>query len=514
MLIKKIIHPISKLSLNSPWLMIFIFAFIGLIGIFNHAMWRDELNPWLIAKDSQSFGDLISNIRYEGHPVLWYFCLALVNKIADTPIMMQLLHLGITTTAVAIFWLCSPFNQLQKLLFTFGYFPFYEYLLISRNYAFSFLFVFAFCAIFPCRKRNYWQLAVLLGLLANSSAYALFVSLALSMTLVMELCFDRQHRHQYFSQSNKYDFFISSVIIIFAFGLAINIMTPPADSYLHGGLKGWFTEFDFRHLLRSFGRLFGGYFLIIPTHKRWLDLIICACISIFVFGLTVLKLRKKPIPLFFYTLGTGIILSFTYLRFLGNPRHYGHFYLILLAALWLTSYYPDSESVIKKVPFFRNRSWRFVDKWHYIALMLIFYVQLLGGIGNYGRDLFIPFSASKATANYIQESRLSEEFIVASRDANMAALSGYLHRQFYYPELQRLGSFTIFGKGRKSVDQGEALRQVSELLNGTEANKKILLILHEKLQSNYQGLQINPVKSFEKAWVDTERFYLYWVQKE
>ncbi len=35
--------------------LIIIFAVITLIGILNHAMWRDELNGWLIARDSYSF---------------------------------------------------------------------------------------------------------------------------------------------------------------------------------------------------------------------------------------------------------------------------------------------------------------------------------------------------------------------------------------------------------------------------------------------------------------------------
>ncbi|MEH1854281.1 MAG: hypothetical protein V7L11_22000 [Nostoc sp.] len=68
MLNKKIIKYTSRLSFHSPWFIILIFSSLGLIGILNHSMWRDELNPWLIVRDSESFGDLITNIHYEGHP--------------------------------------------------------------------------------------------------------------------------------------------------------------------------------------------------------------------------------------------------------------------------------------------------------------------------------------------------------------------------------------------------------------------------------------------------------------
>ncbi|MDZ8083117.1 MAG: hypothetical protein RMX35_29140 [Nostoc sp. DcaGUA01] len=511
MLNKKIIKYTSRLPFHSPWFIIIIFSVLGLIGILNHSMWRDELNPWLIVRDSESLGDLIANIRYEGHPVLWYFSLALLRKIVDNPIIMQIFHWAISVVSVTIFCLYSPFNYQQKFLFSFGYFTFYEYLLISRNYAFSVLFTFAFCTIFSSRKITYAYLAILLGLLANSSAYGLLVSFSLSLTLLAEFCFDSEHRKQYFNRSKKYDLFLSTLIIVFSFILSIYIITPPTDSYLYGGLNnGWIMQLDFRHFLRSIGRIFGSYFLIIPQHKKWLDLIICGIITLFIAILTLIKLSKKPVPLFLYMIGNCIIFAFTYLRFTGMPRHFGHLYLILIAALWLGSYYQESLVLLNKFSIHPN-SITFVHKWHHIALMLILYVQLLGGIYSFSRDLVLPFSASRETAQYIQKAGLDNEFIVASRDANMAPLSGYLNRKFYYPELQKMGSFTLFNKGRQDVEQAEILRQINSLFKNQSEQKKILLILNQKLNVNRNDLKIVPIKDFERNWVDSERYYLYWV---
>jgi hypothetical protein len=511
MLVKKVIKKFSILSFHSPWFIIIIFSALGLIGILNHSMWRDELNPWLIVRDSKSFGNLIANINYEGHPVLWYFSLAFLRQIADNPVVMQIFHWAITIVSVAIFCLYSPFNYKQKLLFAFGFFPFYEYLLISRNYAFSMLFIFTFCTIFSSRKTTYFYLAILLGLLANSSVHALFVSFSLSLTLLVEFCLDSEHRKQYFSQSQKYDLFLSIAIIVFSFILAIYIITPPPDSYLHGGLNnGWLIQLDIRHFLRSLGRLFGSFLLIIPSHKKWFDLIICAVISLVFVSLTLIKLCVKPFPLFFYTVGNCIILAFTYFRFLGAPRHFGHFYLIFIAALWLESYYQESKILINKLSI-RQNSLKLAHKWHNVAFMLILYFQFIGGVWSFSRDLIIPFSASHETVRYIQQYQLEKEFIVASRDANMAALSGYLNRKFYYPEVQQMGSFTIFKKGRQDVEQSEILRQVTSLFKSQEAKNKILLILNKKLNLNTNDLKIIPIKNFERAWVDSERYYLYWV---
>ncbi|MCC5636065.1 hypothetical protein LC593_09385 [Nostoc sp. CHAB 5844] len=512
MLAKKAINRISTLFSDFPWLIVIIFSILGLIGILNHSMWRDELNPWLIVRDSESFRDLIANIKYEGHPVLWYFALAFLIRIADNPLIMQIFHLSVTITAIAIFYLYSPFNYKQKLLFIFGYFPLYEYLLISRNYAFSLLFIFAFCALFPFRKKTYLYLAILLGLLANSSAYALLVSFSLSLTLLVEFCFDSEHRKQYFNQSKRYDLFVSIGIIIFSLILSAYIITPPGDSYLHGGLKdGWTIQLDIRNLLKSINRLFASYFLIVP-HKKWLDSIVCAFIALLVFVLTLFKLYKKPLPFFFYTISNCLIFAFTYLRFTGYPRHFGHFYLVFIAALWLESYCEESTFLVNKVPI-QPKLVKLAQKWHNVAFMLILYAQLIAGIYGFSRDLIIPFSASKETAHYIQQNHFENEVIVASRDANMAALSGYLNRKFYYPELQKMGSFTLFKQGRQGVDQAEIFRQIHSLLKSQEVNHRILLILNKKHNFNRNDLQIVPIKNFKRAWVDSERYYLYWVDE-
>ncbi|MBD2297372.1 hypothetical protein [Nostoc sp. FACHB-190] len=512
MLAKTAINRISTLFSLYPWLSVVIFSILGLIGILNHAMWRDELNPWLIVRDSESFTDLIANIKYEGHPVLWYFSLAFLRRIADNPLIMQLFHLSITITAVLIFYLYSPFKNKHKLLFIFGYFPFYEYFLISRNYAFSLLFIFAFCAVFPSRKKTYLYLSSLIGLLANSSAYGLLVSLALSLTLLFEFCFDSEQRRKYFETSKKYDLILSFLIVIFSLILSVYIITPPANSYLHGGLNnGWSTHLDIFNLLKSINRLLASYLLIIPK-KRLLDLSICAFISILIFTLYLIKFSKKPVVLFMYAVGNCILLAFTYLRFAGHHRHFGHFYLVFIAALWLESYFQNSlvlENKLSPTP----RLFNLAQKWHYIVFTLILSAQLFGGVYGFARDLVIPFSASRETAHYIQQNKLNDEFIVASRDANMAALSGYLNRQLYYPERQMMGSFTLFKQGRQDVDQPEILRQIHALFQSQAVESRILLILNKELNINQDDLNIVPIKSFKRAWIDSERFYLYRVDK-
>ncbi len=113
------INKLSKLVSKQPNsftnLLILIFFSLGLIGILNHAMWRDELNVWLIARDSDSIGELFRNIKYEGHPGLWYLCLYVLNQFTHNPVSMQIFHLLLATGFVYIFVRFSQFTTLQKI---------------------------------------------------------------------------------------------------------------------------------------------------------------------------------------------------------------------------------------------------------------------------------------------------------------------------------------------------------------------------------------------------------------
>ncbi|MEM9006922.1 MAG: hypothetical protein AAGE59_25770 [Cyanobacteria bacterium P01_F01_bin.86] len=504
--------------LTSPWSVLTLFAVLGLIGVFNHAMWRDEFNTWLIVRDSGSLGEMLGRVKYQGHTALWALCLSFLRNFSQSPVIMQLFHWAIAVLSVAIFWFCSPFTHRQKILFTFGYLPFYQYLLIARPYVLGMLFLFIFCAIFPFRRKSYIPAAVMLALMANSSAYALFIAIALLATLTIEFSLDREARSRYWQQSKSYDLILSLLIVTASFGFAFYILTPPVDSYNHGGLDAWKLRFDLRRVFRAWGRVFGGYTLMLPEHKRWLDLIASGLITLLAVLVFLLRLVQKPLAFCFFILAYLEILAFSYLRFMGiGPRHFGHFYLVLIAAFWLASYLPESTALTKRLKLSPSFL-KFGNKWHQLILTTIITIQFLAGLYGLPRDLLIPFSASRATANYIRASGWQDEFIVASRDANMAPISGYLDRLLYYPELQGMGSFTLFGGDRESDDHKDAisheevLAHVQELLSGENLIGRILLVLHEPLEIRAEGLEIESIREFTRSWTASERYYLYWVR--
>ncbi|HEY9701304.1 MAG TPA: hypothetical protein V6C58_02605, partial [Allocoleopsis sp.] len=156
---------------------------------------------------------------------------------------------------------------------------------------------------------------------------------------------------------------------------------------------------------------------------------------------------SQPVVFFLYVYGTIEILIFTYLKILGDPRHYGHLYVLLIVCFWLSNYFPNSTFITKPLTkVFQDKFTQLlavVKKYKTVAFLIIIYAQMAGGIFTFSRDLIIPFSASKAAANYILEQKLDKMFIVGSRDFAVSPICGYIKRQIYYPEIKRISSFAL-----------------------------------------------------------------------
>ncbi|MBD2579168.1 hypothetical protein [Oscillatoria sp. FACHB-1406] len=495
-----------------------IFFLFGLVGILNHAMWRDEMTIWLIVRDSESMAEFLRVIRYEPHPALWYFCVALLYRIARDPIIMQLFHLILGTIAAYLFLRYSPFRTFQKVLFVFGYLPFYEYLVISRNYSLGMLFSFLFCALYATRQQTYLWLAICLFFMANCNAYSLFIAIALGLTLIVEVIFSRTLDYQ--TRANLKNKLFS--LAIFGIGVLTSIafLIPPSDNLENGGLsRGWNLSFDIRHFFTALSRLWNSYIvLIIAGDSKYYSVLICGTLSLAIIALVAGIFWRKPLVLFFYAIATAEILLFTYIKFLGAQRHFGHLYLVLIISFWLASYYKKRE-LSPQIPKNRNTRNTAIAQWLTFSqrqgktfLNILLCCQLIGGIVAFSRDFTIPYSASKAAAQYLQTNQLDRGFLVGSQDVAMSPLCGYLNRKIYYPERQALGSFVLFNRSRTEVDSGEVLRQVSEKLQ--TATEEVILILNYELKETRGDLSILPLEKFVDSLIYNEKYYLYRVRRE
>src|SRR5688572_19125283 len=99
---------------------------LAVLRVAFHEPWRDELHAWLFARNSSSLLDLAHNLRYEGHPILWYLPLWGLARLTANPVAMQVLLVAISTATAWVVLRHAPFSRVERVLLVLGYFFFYE----------------------------------------------------------------------------------------------------------------------------------------------------------------------------------------------------------------------------------------------------------------------------------------------------------------------------------------------------------------------------------------------------
>jgi hypothetical protein len=129
-------------------------AVLQLALIFTHDPWLDEYQAVQIAVQAPDVPTLLSWLRYEGHPPLWYFVLRglahLVDPLWTLPIAAALC--AAVTQGCILF--ASPFKRVERLLIAASQFVLFEHLTISRSLSLGAAALFGAMALW--RSRVLW----------------------------------------------------------------------------------------------------------------------------------------------------------------------------------------------------------------------------------------------------------------------------------------------------------------------------------------------------------------------
>ena len=310
------------------------FAIAVALGLTRHEMWLDELQAWLLAYRSASPLDLAANLAYEGHPPLWHGLLHAASRIWPDPRVMQVIAgLCATGTVFLLAWR-SPLTPLQKGLFAFGYYPLFEYGLISRSYGLGMLLIAAFCALRWSGVRSRLALALPLGLLALTSLFGLIVAWGLALVVALDALDDATDRR------SRADLVGGALAFLALSALSLRLMLPPPDATFAAGWRwghdGWATS-----------AVIGVWRAFVPIPAwgdpmPWNTNVLQPALIPVEFQLSGLllllltaSLRGSPAAMAGWLAGCAVMLVFTWLRW-GEPmRHAGHYFLLWLACHWI-----------------------------------------------------------------------------------------------------------------------------------------------------------------------------------
>ena len=533
--IKKRVNPIRFALIITG-----IFFLVALFGMLHHEMWRDEHQAWLVARDANSIGDVFKNMRYEGNPALWHLFLFIITRFTHNPAYMQAFHLLIASGSIFLFNRYAPIGRTYKILFSFSYFPLYEYAIISRSYSLGILFAFAICALYKKRTSYYLWIGILLALLANVTIYAALIAIGIGGVLFLDYIFNQQ-------KSNKLSLQLSVALVIALVGIIFSFyqIIPDKDN----SFPAMYVKSAFDSVRWSLvgSKLFTTYFYIpdiqenfwntnvflpeqIPlnglTFAGWLHEnpayywgYVYMPILLFISGCMIFL--RKPMILLLYSGLTLALVAVNYYTFLMHSRYCGYLLIALIISYWLAEYYPEK----KYENFFLRKLSVFGKKISKGFLFLLLSFNVVGAIIAYAMDYQYKFSTSKDAANYIKENKLDTLEIDGATDFVISPLATYLNKKIYYPQMKDYGSFTIWNKKRITQPGFDNLIESVKFL--MKDKNKILLVKDMPPRVTFDGknyqdiehamfakdLQVDLIKKFVGGIVSDEQYYIYLVQR-
>jgi len=475
-------------------------------------MWRDELQVWMVAKHSHSIPELIWLKRYDGHPDAWYLIVYLITKIVSHPVWMQVVHALLATANAYLIARLSPFPRTAKVLIVFGYFFFFEYAAISREYSLAILGIFGFCAVFRSGPRKrYILLALLLGLMCQGGVYSVIIALCLVLGVVFEAIRTPSWRQSIAPFQSQ----CAIAAAIFALSVSVSVlhMRPPSDG-------GYITSLNFgTHGLMHSLSMFWLSFVPIPQFARvfWNSNIISdiipipliasrvsAFLGLMVFCASCLFFVRKRVALFVYVCGAGALFVFKQVVFQGFLRHDGFAFILFLACLWLASGFPEEKFPLDIV----ERLGKWFARFQVWVLYAFLAANVAGGLAANAAAYKIPFSQARATAEFIRRNKMDQWPIIGDLDFPVSSVAGYLGRDVYYVTGDRVGGFIVWDKRRLTTHAGPVMPLAARM--AAEQRHKVLVILSYPAARFGQG--VSEIVSFTGASEAYENYYLYVVE--
>ncbi|HEX2224331.1 MAG TPA: hypothetical protein VHN15_09000 [Thermoanaerobaculia bacterium] len=462
-----------------------------------HELWRDEAWLWVVVTESRSLSDLFVPLARSGQGYLFPLLCYLARQVSTSPLAMQALHLLLVGTAAFVFAGWAPFGRRERALFVLGYFPFYEYAVLSRHYVLGALLLWLACA--AVRGRRPVLLGAALGLICQTTVYGFILALAVACAAAGEW-FPLQNLRDPRDLKDSRDGLswagvAVGAVLALAGGIAglVQLIPLPGTSFAPEWHFGWEPAQALKVLAMPWRA-----FVPLPLLKvqfwntNLLDASpgLQAAAGVLVLALAIALLWRRKGALATFCLGTAGILAFGYVKYVGVMRHQGHEWLLFAAALWLSG-----------APFLRQEGRR---SWRSRVLLALLLVHLFAGAWASWMDLRHPFSNGAATADLIRAEGLDRHPLLGHREPPAATVSLALGKPLFSPSRGQFVTYPDCGPEQREMSDPE-LRCAARNLARREGGD-IVLVINRKLPP---WEELDPAGSRTGAIQSSEDYHLY-----
>lgn len=150
-----------------------------------HELWRDEANVFLVARELSPL-QLFREIRYQGHPCLWYLIVMPFAKAGFPFKTISVLSFLVMAAAAGIFAYRAPFHPVTKAACLISPVFSYYYPVVARNYCLIAALLILLAVCHPKRDENPIGYGLLLGALVQADTIALATAGLISMMWLWE----------------------------------------------------------------------------------------------------------------------------------------------------------------------------------------------------------------------------------------------------------------------------------------------------------------------------------------
>lgn len=395
-------HAARRTATNVLLLLAFAgYVLVVLLGALVHEPWWDEAQAWLIARDAPLPELFARDLRYEGHPPLWYLILAVPARLGLPYESLKVA--GALAGIAGVFLLlfrCRAVPLAVRLLLPFSFYFAYQYTVVARSYVLFGPLLIGLALLYERRGEHFGAYVALLILLANVSVHGSTMSCALAALLAFDLL-----RGRIVVPAKR----LAIGIAVFAANLIMLavVLWPPPDNTSYVSHHSVVDPRRYAEVLREiFPQLFWG---------TGVSAGVIAAIGMIV--LLIWFGSRGTLPLYLLTTAAALFVSARYY----SLWHEGIFFFVIL--------------FVAVIGFGRaSGSMRWLD-WlaqAVLIVVLVRHVQWTASSLNY--DMHYEFTGSARAAEFIRDQHL-DRLRVAGTGVRVVELQPYFDKKLFinYP---------------------------------------------------------------------------------
>ena len=449
---------------NKKNLVIFIiYSSITLGIIIYHENWRDEAQAWLIARDL-NFNGIVSQMKYEGHFLLWYLILMPFAKLGFPYITTNIISWVITCTSAWIILARAPFKMYKKVMFLFTAPMIYFLPVISRCYCIIPLAVTLIAVFYKDRKQKPIRYILAIALLANTHVIMLAMVGILLTDFYIEQFKNRKENTKEENRKIIYSFLVITLLLVISAIPLWGCLTANKDIIINKKDKSISINSITKKIIPQ---LISTLFINFETFMNNSVIAVPIAILVIVFiALYAINYKKDFFIVTIIFLWQCIIAE---TLFYNSKQRVATLILILFFFWWIKE----------------NKKVRKFDKTLMkISLTILAIVNILNGLTHVYYEIIYNYSNAYQVGKFINDNVNEKSIIIAgAKESLSTAVIPYITKdiKFYYIQKNRFFTFSTWDN---SNDKMISNNMIEEVKNRYKNDSELYYIYYIDDESN------------------------------